>query len=105
MAGDARIAGNYCEEITECTAQSAMAYEYQRPDEWMGTIISCRCIMTWKERGVMRIDEDDAWLLLSILCWGNKDAEDALEVIRDEYFRRWGEIQELKKKRKLRLTP
>ena len=53
----------------------------------------------------MRIDEDDAWRLLAMLCWGNKDAEDALEVIRDEYFRRWGEIQELKQRRKPRLTP
>jgi hypothetical protein len=53
----------------------------------------------------MKMDIDDAWLLLSMLCWGNEDAEDALEVIRNGYFRQWGEIQELKKRRKPRLTP
>ena len=105
MGESARIVERRFGGIIKCIARSAMAYEYRRSGEWTGIIILCRCMTSWKERGVMRIDEDDAWRLLAMLCWGNKDAEDALEVIRDEYFRRWGEIQELKKRRKPRLTP
>jgi len=46
----------------------------------------------------MKMDEDDSWIILTVKVWGDKDAEEALSVIRDEYFRRWHEIQKLKSK-------
>ena len=44
------------------------------------------------------MDEDDAWLILAAWANGKEDIEEALSVIRDEYFRRWAKIQELRKK-------
>jgi hypothetical protein len=44
------------------------------------------------------MDEDDAWMLIAVKVWGDKDAEEAMTVVREEYFRRWNEIQELKRK-------
>jgi hypothetical protein len=44
----------------------------------------------------MNDDESYAWTILAMCCWGNKDAMEALGIVRELYFGRWITIEELK---------